>query len=139
MHLQRERNQRLKNKSGITVLRAVKNHQAMINATVQRCIQLCYECATACDDCASSCLQEEDVKMMTRCIELDIDCAQMCRTAAALMGRNSEYKNEVCDLCALICEACADECDKHEMEHCRRCADLCRRCADACKHMVAAA
>ncbi|HRO44370.1 hypothetical protein [Agriterribacter sp.] len=39
------------------------------------------ECAHVCNQCISSCLQEEEVSMLTRCISLDMDCAEICIVA----------------------------------------------------------
>jgi hypothetical protein len=102
---------------------------------MQTCIDACNEAASACDHCAASCLQEQDVKALTRCISLDIDCAVICRTAASFMSRGSELAAEVCAACARICDACAEECEQHEMDHCRQCAAACRKCAAECRRM----
>jgi hypothetical protein len=92
-------------------------------------------CATECNHCATACLDEQDVKMLTKCIKLDIDCADICKLTASLVARGSEHGNHILKECAEICEACAKECEKHsQMEHCRRCAEACRTCAEACSH-----
>ena len=101
------------------------------------CIAACNACVVACQHCASSCLQEPDVKMMTRCIALDMDCAQLCQVAVALMAGGSELTGEVCRVCAMACYACANECARHPMDHCQQCAEACRRCAQACDQMAA--
>jgi|SRR6478609_932319 hypothetical protein len=101
------------------------------------CIAACNACVVACQHCASSCLQEPDVKMMTRCIALDMDCAQLCQVAVALMAGGSELAGEVCRVCAMACNACANECARHPMDHCQQCAEACRRCAQACDQMAA--
>lgn len=98
----------------------------------QSCIDACY----ACDHCAVSCLDESDVKNMTRCIKLDMDCAQICRLAASYMARGSEFAQTICQVCADLCEACGQECAKHQMDHCQRCAQACRKCAEACRQMA---
>ena len=95
------------------------------------CIAACDACATACDHCAASCLDEPDVKAMSRCIALDIDCAALCRFAAGTMARDSEFAVQVCALC----EACAEECGRHPADHCQACAAACKRCAMACCSM----
>ena len=100
------------------------------------CIEACYACVEACNHCAASCLQEPDVKMMTRCIALDIDCAQVCELAAAAMARASENAKASCSFCAQICDLCAQECARHQMQHCQECAQACRRCADECRRMA---
>lgn len=99
-------------------------------------------CAEECNHCATACLDEQDVKMLSRCIKLDIDCADICQLAAAYVARGSEHVQHLLKECADICEACAAECEKHAahgMEHCRTCAEACRRCAEACTNMAGAA
>jgi hypothetical protein len=89
-------------------------------------------CANECNHCFSACLEEEDVKMMTRCIELDRECADICQLAASLLARGSENAESYLKVCAEICEACAEECAKHDNEHCKRCAEICSQCAEHC-------
>ena len=36
-------------------------------------------CVTECNHCATACLDEQDVKMLSKCIKLDIDCADICK------------------------------------------------------------
>ena len=92
-------------------------------------------CATECNHCATACLDEQDVKMLTKCIKLNIDCADICRLAISYIARGSEHANHLLQECAEICNACAEECERHsDMEHCRRCAEACRTCAEACSH-----
>lgn len=94
-----------------------KKNATMINALT--------ECAAACWHCAASCLEEEDVKMLTQCIKLDADCAQICMLTASFAARNSAHTQHIAEECAEICDACASECEKHasKMDHCR---ELCR-------------
>jgi hypothetical protein len=103
------------------------------------CIAACNACTVACQHCASCCLQEPDVKMMTRCIALDLDCAQVCQVAVALMAGGSEHAPALCRVCADICRVCGEECAKHDQDHCQQCAEACRRCAEACNKVAAAA
>ena len=103
----------------------------------QETIDVCHACSTACESCATACLQEEEVEMMTYCIALTRSCADVCDLAAREMARESEFADQICDLCADICQACGDECAQHDVEHCKRCAAVCHRCADACRLMAA--
>jgi hypothetical protein len=105
----------------------------------QDCIAACHACVVACNHCAACCLQEADVKHMTRCIGLDTDCAQACQLAIAFMAGGSEHVASACRLCAEICQACGEECAKHDVDHCQQCAEACRRCAEECRKMVAVA
>ncbi|MFA6924626.1 MAG: four-helix bundle copper-binding protein [Bacteroidales bacterium] len=107
------------------------NHQKF-----QNCIAACSECAVECTHCASACLNEQDIKMLTRCIRLDHDCTVICLLAIKAMASGSEFVKQICKLCAEVCNACATECEKHShMEHCKRCAEKCRKCAVACSNI----
>jgi hypothetical protein len=104
------------------------------------CIDQCQRCAVICEHCLSECLQEDDIKMLTRCIEFDRMCAEVCRSTAALMSQGSPFAYRFCGLCAEICQACGDECARHShMGHCKECSDMCYRCAEACRDMAGAA
>lgn len=96
-------------------------------------------CVAECNHCATACLDEQDVKMLSKCIKLDIDCAEICSTTASLLARDSDHGHHLLKECVEVCNACADECEKHSamgMEHCKTCAEACRACADACsKHL----
>ena len=84
-----------------------------------------------------ACLDEEDVKAMTRCIKLDVDCADVCRITASSLSRGSEHGDHLLKECAEICSVCAEECEKHShMEYCRKCAEVCKHCADECSAMT---
>ncbi len=104
-----------------------ENHRQLITAL--------NDCATECNHCATACLDEQDVKMLSKCIKLDIDCAAICSLTATLLARASEHGHHLLKECAEVCNACAEECEKHAgmgMEHCRKCAEACRACAQAC-------
>lgn len=101
------------------------------------CIEACLECASLCNHCAVSCLQENDVQMLTVCVAYDLETAILCETAAKLMTMNSTFSEEICQLCAEACIRCAEECEKHShMRHCKECAEACRDCADACAEVA---
>lgn len=103
----------------------------------QETIDLLLKCATESNHCADACLNERDVKTLSRCIKLDIDCAEICYLTASFLSRESEQADGIMKACAEICEACANECDKHStMEHCVKCAEICRQCAEACSEPV---
>ncbi len=102
-----------------------KQNQSLLDA-LNKCIAECNHCSTAC-------LDEEDVKMLSKCIKLDMDCAQICSLTVALLSRGSEHGKHLLKECAEVCNKCADECEKHShMEHCKTCAEACRSCAEAC-------
>ena len=101
----------------------------------QSLIEALNNCAAECNHCATACLEEQDVKMLSRCIKLDLDCADVCQLTASLVARGSEHASHLLKECADICDACAEECEKHaeHMDHCRACAEECRRCAEECR------
>lgn len=100
-------------------------------------IDILSKCVIECNHCATACLDEQDVKMLTKCIKLEIDCAEICNLTISYLSRGSEHADQIIKVCAEICEACAAECEKHKhMEHCKRCAEVCRECAEACSHPV---
>ena len=95
------------------------------------------ECTVECSMCAVACLQEKEVARLRDCILLDLDCADLCRTLIGMLGRTTEYSQELLALCGKLCHQCADVCDKYkEMEHFRRCAEVCRTCGTLCKNMA---
>ena len=92
-------------------------------------------CISECNHCFNSCLDEKDVKMLSKCIKLDIDCAQICSLTVSLISRGSDHGRHLLTECAEVCNKCADECEKHAamgMEHCKTCAEACRSCAVEC-------
>ncbi len=102
----------------------------------QQLIEFLNECAWICNACSTACMNEKNVKDLTRCIKLDLDCVEVCRTAAVLAERDSESLDVILSACAVICNKCAEECEKHKhMEHCHTCAAICRKCAQACQQM----
>ncbi|EZH64198.1 four-helix bundle copper-binding protein [Geomicrobium sediminis] len=106
----------------------------------QDCIQACLECMEQCNRCFDDCLKEDNVNMMAKCIRLNRECADICAFAVQAMQTNSQFTNQICELCAEICEACAEECEKHSnhAQHCQDCAQACYRCAKLCREMAAA-
>lgn len=92
------------------------------------------ECQAACNFCFNACLEEADVQMMTRCIKLDKDCSEICGLALSLVASDSEFSEDILELCIAACEACAEECKKHNYEHCQECAKACQKCAEACRN-----
>ena len=101
------------------------------------CIDACYDCATMCKRCIGACLEDPDVKMLSRCIKLNNHCAGICKLTATVMAGGNEYINEFCRLCAFICDNCAGECVKHsQIELCGQCAEACDKCADECRDVI---
>ncbi len=105
----------------------------MPHGPYQECIEACQRCANACEQCAAECLEEIEVKRMTRCIQLARTASDLCGLAVREMSRGSDLLEQVCQLCAEACELCDAECGKHEMEHCQACAQACRDCVEVCR------
>jgi hypothetical protein len=116
----------------LKIMQNKKSKSKSLNESSQALVQQLLECAIACEHCAASCLNEENVDMMTRCIELDRDCADTCLHTAKLITRGSEISDVILAACEKICRICADECKKHSTDHCQICAETCQSCADAC-------
>lgn len=97
-------------------------------------IQAIRDCSSECNHCYYACLQEDDVKMLSRCIQLDRNCSDICDLTISWAASNAELLIDLKKLCARVCEECAKECEKHfSMEHCKKCAEACRKCAEECK------
>lgn len=107
-----------------------------VQATWQKCIDICNKCMQACEECLTSCLKEADVQARVHCINLLRDCADICEMSAVWMSRGSTYAKQLCSLCADICDACAAECEKFQDKHCQDCAQSCRECASECRQMA---
>ncbi len=106
-----------------------QKHQSIIDAL--------NNCIAECNHCAVACLDEQDVKSLSKCIKLDIDCAQICSLMVSFLSRGSEHAMHLMKECAEICDACAAQCEKHahHHEHCKVCAESCRKCAEECRKM----
>lgn len=97
------------------------------------CIEICTEAAEACEWCADACTDHgED---MAECIRLCRDVADVASLHARFMARDSDYSDQLGELCADVCEACADECEQHDHDHCQLCADVLSECAESCRSM----
>lgn len=107
--------------------------------TDQKLVNALNDCVAACNECAIACLEEQEVKRLTKCIRLDIDCSAICQALTGFITRSSEHAMHLLRECAEICDACAEECRVHEhMGHCRYCAETCASCADICRRKMAA-
>jgi hypothetical protein len=111
-----------------------ENVFAMAHQENKKVMEALEKCAAECSHCATACLDEANIKMLTRCIRLDIDCSEICNLSSAFVARGSEHAKHLLAECADVCDDCARECDKHaHMDHCARCAQACRECAEACR------
>lgn len=63
------------------------------------------------------------------------DCSDVCTITAGFLLRNSQFHNQVCELCAEICEKCAASCEAIDPvdTQLKACAEVCRKCAKSCR------
>lgn len=73
---------------------------------------------------------------MEQCARLCRDVTDIATLHARFVARNSDYGNQLAELCADLCEACAEECERHDTDHCNRCAEVLPRCAEHCRSMT---
>ncbi len=124
------------------IIRTHPHVQGNTNDALIRCIEDCYDCASACTACADACLGEQLVQQLTQCIRLNLDCADLCTATGAVATRRTGSNEEIIRLmlhaCAAACQACGEECERHAShhEHCRICAESCRRCEQACQEAL---
>lgn len=93
-------------------------------------------CEIECERCAALCLEEENVKELSKCIKLNRDCADICSLGIKFLTRQSGLLQSVISVCADLCALCAEECEKHDHKHCERCAAVCRECEELCKQYL---
>jgi hypothetical protein len=86
------------------------------------------ECMTICKACAKKCIEEGNKRMAFLCN----DCGEICDTAIKFKSCDSEFCQQVLDLCSHICRQCANECSRSPSQHCQECGEVCRRCSEAC-------
>ena len=97
-------------------------------------VEMLFKCAAECEYCTTMCLEEDNVKTLTKCIKLNLMCSQVCITTAIATARESIHAEHLIKECIEICELCAKECAKHDTQHCKKCADICSTCAEKCKN-----
>jgi hypothetical protein len=93
-------------------------------------------CAIECSRCATACINDDNVKMLTRCIFLNRDCASLCQLGVSAISHDNPLLKEILELCAGMCDECAAECSKHKTDHCRHSAEVCRQCAAECRNAI---
>jgi hypothetical protein len=89
------------------------------------------ECMSICRTCAKKCMEEGHKQLALLCL----DCSDICDLVIKLKSSESEYCQQVLELCAYACRHCANECNHMPSQHCQECAEVCRRCAEACSRL----
>lgn len=86
------------------------------------------ECMSICKACSKKCTEEGYKRLAFLCQ----DCSEICNLAIKLKSCDSDYCQQVLDLCVQVCRQCANECSRIQSAHCQECAEICRSCAEAC-------
>jgi hypothetical protein len=92
-------------------------------------LDLMQTCMGICAACAKMCIEEGHSHTAVLCQE----CTDVCALAIKLHSSDSEFNQEVMNLCAHVCKRCAEECSEVNVEHCRQCSEICQECAEACR------
>lgn len=104
------------------------NAGSQFSATNSKEMQTLMECMSTCRACAKKCTEEGSKRAACVCS----DCSEICDLAIKFKSCESEYCQQVWDLCSQICRHCANECSHVQSQHCQECSEVCRRCAEAC-------
>jgi hypothetical protein len=86
------------------------------------------ECMSICKACVKRCIDEGNRHIALTCL----DCSEICDLAIKLKSYESEYCQQVLELCSRACRNCANECGRDQSQHCQECEEACRRCAESC-------
>lgn len=90
-------------------------------------------CANVCNETLAYCLGQGGDHVEETHIRLLVDCAEICNVTANLVGRGSEYADNLMEVCGEVSKACEESCEGFEGdETMTRCADACRACAEHC-------
>ncbi len=102
---------------------------------IQECIDLCVAAQMEAEQCATIALASDDVTDLRHCIQLCRDAASVCALTVQFLGNDSDFAQNVCELCVDLCVACRDECARHDLEFTQRCAEACHNAADKCERI----
>ena len=89
------------------------------------------ECMSICKACTKKCIEDGNKRIALLCL----DCSEICDLAIKFKSCDSDYCQQVLDLCAYACRQCSNECSRIQSPHCQECAEICRHCAEACSLM----
>lgn len=105
---------------------------------IQECIDHCLECFESCSNLIPHCLKMGDDHASPDHIGLLSLCAETCQLSVKAMQFDSDFQEQICDLCADLCERCAEDCEEigSDDEEMLACAKVCRQCAESCRNMM---
>ncbi len=89
------------------------------------------DCISACETCSKLCIQEGHKNTAIICSE----CAAVCTLAYKFHSCQSEFSQQVMELCEEVCRRCAEECSRMLAKHCKECAEICQKCVAACNNI----
>lgn len=99
-------------------------------------IKKCLEAYKATLSCLKHCLASDHHSQGH--ITLLKECSEITNLTSSFLMEGSDFKNQICNLCAQICIECAESCesiDAHD-DVMSTCAKSCRSCAESCMGMV---
>lgn len=97
-------------------------------------IRNCLNAYKATLNCLKHCLASDETHHKLGHITLLKECSEITNLTSSFLLEGSDFKSQICNLCAQICTECADSCesiDPHDMEMIF-CAKSCRECAESC-------
>lgn len=118
-----------------------KEQNEQINQQVNReeeKIKKCLEAYKATLNCLKHCLENEYTHHSHEHITLLKECSEITNLTSSFLMEGSDFKNQICSLCAQICNECAESCesiDAHD-EVMNTCAKSCRACAESCLRLI---
>ncbi|MBX9853351.1 MAG: four-helix bundle copper-binding protein [Cytophagaceae bacterium] len=84
-------------------------------------------CMRASEHCCACCLEHKDTFLLRNCIKLNRECAEVCLLTSRLLERDSQFTDDMIELCIKVCRMCAEECEKFtQFDFCKEAGDACR-------------
>jgi hypothetical protein len=101
-------------------------------------IRKCLVAYKATHSCLKHCLVSDEKHHKHGHITLLKECSEITNLTSSFLLEGSDFKNQICNLCAQICIECAESCeaiDPHDQKM-SDCARSCRECAESCMSML---
>jgi len=97
-------------------------------------IKKCIKAYKATLNCLRHCLTSGENHRNQEHITLLKECSEVTHLASSFLIDGSEFKNQICSLCAEICIECAESCESIDAHDpiMKSCAISCRECAESC-------